>query len=101
MEGLERLLRVPRTPQETSTRRVPMATAPRGLDEEGREAARLNALLKTYGYTEAAITLWWNEVRYPELGNRTATQAWLTGEEADRDAVKRLVETVTVEGQEW
>ena len=79
-----------------------MATAPRDLEDEGdRGAARLTVLLKSHGYSDAAITLWWNEVAHPELDNRTASQAWLTGRQEDREAMTRLVETVSVEDQKW
>jgi len=71
------------------------------LDDDSRQAAQLNVILKEHGYTDAAITWWWKQVRYAELGNRTATNAWLTGKPEDREAVNRLVATVTVEDRRW
>ena len=55
-------------------------TADDGLG--GEEAARLNALLRTAGFTDAAVTLWWNQFAHSELDGRTALQAWLAGDHA-------------------
>jgi hypothetical protein len=68
-----------------------MATAPRDLsaDEAGREAAQINHALSRAGFTDAEATHWWNNAVYPQLGGRTATQAWFA---CDYDAVKAIVE---------
>lgn len=57
--------------------------------ERQRQAAALNHLLGEIGLTGASQTRWWNLVGHPELGGRTATQAWLDG---DHEAVRSLVE---------
>jgi hypothetical protein len=74
-----------------------VATAPRDLspDEIGREAARINHALSKAGFTDADATQWWNQVVHPQLGSRTATQAWLAG---DYTAVKGVVEQLVSEG---
>src|ERR1700676_5160 len=56
-----------------------MATAPEFLspgDDPGAAARRLNDVLRSVGYAEDAITVWWNDVGHGELGGRTALQAW-------------------------
>jgi hypothetical protein len=58
-------------------------------EEVHRQAAALNHLLGEIGLSTAEQTTWWNLVAQAELGNRTATQAWLAG---DNEAVKALVE---------
>jgi hypothetical protein len=57
--------------------------------ESNRQAAALNHLLGEIGLSSNEQTTWWNLVAQPELGNRTATQAWLAG---DSDNVRALVE---------
>jgi hypothetical protein len=73
-----------------------MADAPRALsaDEAGREAARIDHALSRAGFTDADATQWWNHAAHPQLGGRTATQAWLAG---DYDAVKAIVEQLVSE----
>jgi len=58
--------------------------------ESNRQAAALNHLLGEIGLTRIEQTTWWNLVAQPELGNRTATQAWLDG---DFNLVRVLVES--------
>src|SRR5258708_9078359 len=70
-----------------------MATAPKPLspgDDPGAAARRLNEILRSVGYTDDAITVWWNHVGHAELGGRTAVQAW---QREDYDAVVTLVQT--------
>lgn len=57
-------------------------------EEIHRQAAALNHLLGEIGLSSNEQTQWWNLVAHRELGNRTATQAWLAG---DTEAVKALV----------
>jgi hypothetical protein len=58
-------------------------------EEIHRRAAALNHLLGEIGLSSNESTTWWNLVAHRELGNRTATQAWLAGY---TEAVKALVE---------
>ena len=58
-------------------------------EENNRQAAALNHLLGEIGLSSNEQTTWWNLVAQPDLGNRTATQAWLDG---DADQVRTLVE---------
>jgi hypothetical protein len=57
--------------------------------ERSRQAAAINHLLGEIGLSGSETTAWWNLVAQPELGNRTMTQAWLSGDYA---AVRALVE---------
>lgn len=57
--------------------------------EEAHREAALNHLLGEIGLLSNEQTRWWNLVVHAELGNRTATQAWLAG---DTEEVKALVE---------
>jgi hypothetical protein len=57
--------------------------------ESNRQAAALNHLLGEIGLTTNEQTTWWNLVAQPDLGNRTATRAWLDGE---TEQVRALVE---------
>jgi hypothetical protein len=57
--------------------------------EGNRQAAALNHLLGEIGLTKNEQTAWWNLVAQPDLGNRTATRAWLDG---DINQVRELVE---------
>lgn len=59
------------------------------LEEMRRQAAALNHLLGEIGLSRDEQHTWWNLVAQRELGNRTATQAWLAG---DTDAVRALIE---------
>ncbi len=54
-----------------------------------REATKINLALRKIGYSDAAVTRWWNHDAYDELGGRTPTQAWNCEE---YDGVKALVE---------
>lgn len=72
----------PKEPQDTPTN----STSP---SEISRQATALSHLLGEIGLSGSEQTTWWNLVAQPDLGNRTATQAWLDG---DTDAVKALVE---------
>jgi len=56
-----------------------------------REATKINLVLGKIGYSDAAITRWWNHDAYDELGGRTPTQVWNCGE---YDRVKALVENL-------
>jgi hypothetical protein len=58
--------------------------------ESQRKAAAINYLLGQIGLSKGRETEWWNHRSYPELGNRTPTQAWLAG---DEDGVRKLVDT--------
>jgi len=49
-------------------------------EESQRQAAALNHLLGEIGLATPEQTRWWNFVTYPELGDRTPTQAWLAGD---------------------
>lgn len=65
--------------------------------ERQRQAAALNHLLGEIGLSRPDDrSEWWNLVAHPELGNRTATQAWLAG---DTEAVRGLVEDWYAESQ--
>ena len=57
--------------------------------ERNRQASALNHLLGEIGLSRNEETAWWNPVAQPELGNRTATRAWLDG---DIEQVIALVE---------
>ncbi len=57
-------------------------------DMQQRVAMGLNEMLKELGYPPSAISGWWNTVPLAELGGRTATQAWVQG---DQDAVRDLI----------
>jgi hypothetical protein len=57
--------------------------------EGNRQGAALNHLLGEIGLTRNEQTSWWNLVAQLELGNRTATQAWLDGDTLE---VRALVE---------
>jgi len=61
-----------------------------GSEESQRQAAALNHLLGEIGLTTPEQTRWWNLVAYPELGDRTPTQAWLAG---DIEGVTALVKS--------
>lgn len=61
----------------------------------GGEAARLNELLRAAGFTDAAVTLWWDQLPHRELEGRTAGQAWLAG---DRERVTDLVKSRIADG---
>jgi hypothetical protein len=50
--------------------------------------------LSTPEFTDAEATRWWNNAVYPQLGGRTATQAWFA---CDYDAVKAIVEHLVSE----
>jgi hypothetical protein len=56
--------------------------------ESNRRAAAVSELLRQIGLSEGAESRWWNLTNYPELGGRTPTQAWLSG---DHEGVERLV----------
>ncbi len=56
-----------------------------------REATKINLVLGKIGYSDAAITRWWNHDACDELGGRTPTQVWNCGE---YDRVKALVENL-------
>ena len=77
-----------------------MATAPDGVgpspaeassDRGLREAAKINELLGTAGYSPAVITKWWNSAAYEELDSQTPLRVWQRG---DYEAVIRLVEAL-------
>ena len=74
-----------------------MALAPENGYESQRKAAAINYLLGQIGLSNGRETEWWNHRRYPELGDRTPTQAWLAG---DEDAVRALVDKWYAETQE-
>jgi len=80
-----------------------MATAPEFLspgDDPGAAARRLNDVLRSVGYTEDAITIWWNDVGHIELGGRTALQAW---QREEYDPVIALVQAKAADhgDREW
>ncbi|MGH9243065.1 MAG: hypothetical protein ACRD29_01860 [Acidimicrobiales bacterium] len=79
-----------------------MATrAEDGLGGPPEEAVRLNELLLAAGFTDEAVTLWWNQLAHVELDGRTAHQAWVAGEhERVSDLVKAKVAYGTAE-REW
>ena len=58
-------------------------------EEMHRQTAALDHLLGEIGLSRNDQITWWNLVAQRELGNRTATQAWLAG---DTEAVKALIE---------
>ena len=66
-----------------------MTIAPENGHESERKAAAINYLLGQIGLSNGRETEWWNHQAYPELGDRTPTQAWLAG---DEEAVRKLVE---------
>jgi hypothetical protein len=68
--------------QDDETRTLPSPEALR------REAAALNHILGEIGLTSDEQVTWWNVVAQADLGNRTATQAWLAG---DVEGVTALV----------
>jgi hypothetical protein len=63
-----------------------------------REAARLNEALEKLGYSDDALSLWWNDGAHSELGWRSAAQAWEAG---DHDAVVALVEVTAGDNKRW
>jgi hypothetical protein len=80
-----------------------MSTVPEPLspgDDPGAAARGLNELLRSLGYTEDAITVWWNHVGHAELGGRTALQAW---QREEYDAVIALVQAKAADcgDREW
>ena len=66
-----------------------MARTPEGGYNSQRKAAAINYLLGQIGLSNGKETEWWNHRSYPELGNRTPTQAWLAG---DEEEVRQLVD---------
>ena len=54
-----------------------------------RRARAINVLLEQIGVSKGLQNEWWNLTAWPELGDRTPTQAWLAG---DHEAVRELVE---------
>jgi hypothetical protein len=64
-------------------------TTPENRYESQRKAAAVNYLLGQIGLSDGKTTEWWNHQSYPELGDRTPTQAWLNG---DEEGVRRLVD---------
>jgi hypothetical protein len=65
-----------------------MATTDNGYESQ-RKAAAINCLLGQIGLSNGKETEWWNHRSYPELGDRTPTQAWLAG---DEEGVRDLVD---------
>lgn len=57
--------------------------------ESQRRAAAINYLLGQIGLSSGKETEWWNYQTYPELGDRTPTQAWLAG---DEEGVRKVVD---------
>ena len=74
-----------------------MTTAPDNGYESQRKAAAINYLLGQIGLSNGRETEWWNHQSYPELGNRTPTQAWLAG---DEEGVRQLVDKWYADTQE-
>lgn len=66
-------------------------------DAPEREAVRVSQALRAFGYSEDAITLWWNHVGHPELEGRTALQAWRARE---YDAVINVVASKAAEAKQ-
>jgi hypothetical protein len=65
-----------------------------------RQAAALNHLLGEIGLDSGVQTQWWNLVGHEELGGRTATEAWLAGDErAVRDLVESWYSSTRASGQ--
>jgi hypothetical protein len=58
-------------------------------EDARRVAVGINEILKGLGRQPEDINGWWNSTPFPELGGKTPTQAWLSG---DYDGVRRLVE---------
>ncbi len=65
-----------------------MTTSEKGYEPQ-RKAAAINYLLGQIGLSDGRTTEWWNYQSYPELGDRTPTQAWLDG---DEEGVRKLVD---------
>jgi hypothetical protein len=65
-----------------------MGVADQG-NEVQRKSAAINHLLGRIGLSEGKATEWWNHQSYPELGDRTPTEAWLAGDEI---GVRKLVD---------
>ena len=65
-----------------------MTTTENGYESQ-RQAAAINYLLGQIGLSDGRTTEWWNHQSYPELGDRTPTEAWLAG---DEDGVRKLVD---------
>jgi hypothetical protein len=65
-----------------------MKTPENGYESQ-RKAAAINYLLGQIGLSNGRETEWWNHQSYPELGDRTPTQAWLAG---DEEGVRKLVD---------
>jgi hypothetical protein len=57
-------------------------------EESRRRAAALEGILLTIANAPDDQSDWWNMTRYPELGDRTPTRAWLDG---DHELVEKLV----------
>lgn len=87
---------------EVATYHCPVtAKADDGPGGPPKEAARLNETLRAAGFTDEAITLWWNQLAHVELDGRTAYQAWGAGE---YQLVTDLVNTKVADGaadREW
>jgi len=69
---------------------VTVPPTPENGYESGRKAAATNHLLGQIGLSHGKESEWWNHRTYPELGDRTPTQAWLVG---DQEAVRQLVDS--------
>jgi hypothetical protein len=52
------------------------------------QAKALDARLRKQGKTQEGIRVWWYSTRHPQLGQRTAAEAWNAG---DKEAVIALV----------
>lgn len=63
-----------------------------------RGAPRLNEAFQKLGYSDDALSLWWNHGAHTELGGRGAAQAWEAG---DHDAVIALVEVTAEDNKQW
>ncbi len=66
-----------------------MSDAQAWTPDEVAQADKIMDALRGAGFPEGLITRWWNEVRYEQLGGRTALQAW---QRHQYDQVKRVVE---------
>jgi hypothetical protein len=76
------------TPDGASAQYSVCVSEPLTPTEANRRAASVNELLRQISQSNGAITEWWNHAQYPQIGNRTPTQAWLAG---DHQAVEQLV----------